>query len=122
MNALEFINDEFVSWDVTYSLNGALLNRIPVVKKLKIRELVTFRGLSGNLTRKNNPFLTSGNAGLYRFPEGTYLMDGRPYMEIAAGIENIFSFLRLDYVWRLSYRDHPGIQRSGLRFMMRLSF
>ncbi len=123
MNALEFINDQYASWDLTYSMNGALFNRLPLIKKLKIREVVTFRGLYGKLTDKNNPYVAdNNNKGLYLFPEGSHIMSNEPYMEIGAGIENIFSFLRLDYVWRLTYRDNPNIDRSGIRFMMKLSF
>ena len=44
------------------------------------------------------------------------------YMEVGVGVENIFKFLRLDYVWRLTYRDHPDIQTKGVRFSMHLTF
>lgn len=120
MNAMEFINDEYASWDLTYYLNGNLLNRIPLVKKLKAREVFCFRGLWGHLTDKNNP--ANGGEGLYLFPEGTYQMGKTPYMEVSAGVENIFKFLRLDYVWRLNYRGHADIQTKGVRCTMRLSF
>ena len=124
MNAMEFINDEYASWDITYFMNGALLNRIPLIKKLKWREVFSFRGMFGHLTDKNNPFIEGqNNDGLFLFPEGSYVMDpSTPYMEVGVGIENIFKFLRLDYVWRLTYKNHPGIQTKGVRFMMKLSF
>lgn len=120
MNALEFINDEYVSWDVTYYMNGNLLNRLPLIKRLKWREVFGFRGLWGNLTDKNNPAM--GGEGLYAFPKTTYKMSDTPYMEASVGIENIFKFLRIDYVWRLNYLDHPDIQKSGVRMTMALSF
>lgn len=120
MNAMEFISDEYASWDLTYYMNGNLLNRLPLVKKLKWREAFCFRGLWGHLTDKNNPM--NGGDGLYLFPDGSYTLGKAPYMEASVGIENIFKFLRLDYVWRLNYRDHPGIQTKGVRFMMRMSF
>lgn len=120
MNAMEFINDEYASWDLTYYMNGNLLNRLPFIKKLKWREVFCFRGLWGHLTDKNNP--ANGGKSLYLFPEGSYLMGKAPYMEASAGIENIFKFLRIDYVWRLNYRDHPDIQTKGIRCTMRLSF
>lgn len=122
MNALEFINDEYVSWDVTYYMNGNLLNRLPLIKKLKWREVFCFRGLYGHLTDKNNPTKADDKDGLYQFPDCTYAMGNTPYMEASVGIENILKFLRIDYVWRLSYRDHPGIQKSGVRMTMALSF
>ena len=118
---MEFISDEYASWDVTYFMNGLILNRLPLIKKLKWREVFSFRGMWGNLTDKNNPY-SEGNEGLYQFPEGSYTLGNTPYMEVGVGIENIFKFLRLDYVWRLTYRDHPGIQTKGVRFMMKLSF
>lgn len=120
MNAMEFINDEYASWDVTYFMNGALLNRLPLIKKLKWREVFSFRGLYGHLTKKNNPYY--GGEGLYLFPKGSYAMSNTPYMEVGVGVENIFKFLRLDYVWRLTYRDHPDIQTKGVRFSMHLTF
>lgn len=120
MNAMEFISDEYASWDLTYFMNGLLLNRLPLIKKLKWREVLAFRGMFGHLTDKNNPRFNG--EGLYLFPDGSYTLDKTPYMEASVGVENIFKFLRLDYVWRLTYRDHPGIQTKGVRFMMKLSF
>ena len=67
MNAMEFISDEYASWDLTYYMNGNLLNRLPLVKKLKWREVFCFRGLWGHLTDKNNPM--NGGDGLYLFPD-----------------------------------------------------
>ncbi len=120
MNAMEFLNDEYASWDITYYMNGNLLNRIPLIKKLKWREVLAFRGLWGNLTDKNNPAIDGD--GLYRFPDNSFTLGKEPYMEASVGIENIFKFLRLDYVWRLNYRDNPGIQERGVRFRMKMSF
>ena len=120
MNPLEFINDEYASWDLTYYMNGNLLNRIPLIKKLRWREVFCFRGLLGNLTDKNTPSLN--DKGLFAFPEGTYQMGKKPYMEASVGIENIFNAIRVDYVWRLNYLDHPGIQKNGIRATVMLSF
>ena len=122
MNALEFINDEYLSWDVTYYMNGNLLNRLPLIKKLKWREVFCFRGLYGHLTDKNNPMKNGDADGLFRFPSYTHLMGNTPYMEASVGIENIFKFLRIDYVWRLSYRNLENIQKSGVRMTIELSF
>ena len=120
MNPLEFINDEYASWDLTYYMNGNLLNRIPFIKKLRWREVFCFRGLWGNLTEKNNP--EKNNEGLYVFPKGTYQMGKAPYMEASIGIENIFNAVRIDYVWRLNYLNHSGIQKSGIRATIALTF
>ena len=119
MNAMEFMNDAYASWDVTYFMNGFLLNRVPLLKKLKWREVLSCRGLYGHLSDKNNPELSEG---LFQFPLGGQLMGHKPYVEVGVGIENIFKVLRLDYVWRLTYRDMPHIDKSGLRISLHMTF
>lgn len=121
MNPMEFINDSYASWDITYWANGAILNYIPLIKKLKLRESFSFRGLWGHLSDRNNPEL---DPSLMRFPEiaNTVKMSNTPYMEVGVGLDNIFRILRLDYVWRLTYRDLPGISRSGLRLALHFTF
>lgn len=121
MNPMEFINDSYVSWDLTYWANGAILNYIPLLKKLKLREAFSFRGLSGKLSRRNNP---DYNPDLYRFPVGGHTVDmnWRPYMEVGVGLDNIFKCLRLDYVWRISYLGQPDIDRRGLRVAFHMTF
>ena len=119
MNAMEFVTDQYVSWYLTYYLKGWILNRIPVVKWLKLREVVSFSGVYGNLTDKNNPDLTPG---LFRLPDGTMEMGNTPYMEFSVGLENILKVLRVDYYRRLSYLDNPGIKKGGFRIALRFSF
>lgn len=121
LNPMEFAMDQYASWDLTWHLNGLILNRIPFVKKARLREIFTFKGFAGHLSRKNNP---EYNGNLFRFPEEarTQPMGSMPYMEIGVGIDNIFTLLRIDYVWRLSYLGRPGIDRSGLRFSLNFNF
>ena len=120
MDPMEFINDRYVSWEMTYFWNGWLFNRLPLIKKLQLREVTSFRGWYGDLSPKNNPYIYG--AGLYQFPANTHFIDKKPYMEIGAGVENIFKLFRLEYVWRLSYRDHPGVPNGGLRVKIQFSF
>lgn len=121
LNPMEFAMDEYVSLDLNYNMNGLIFNRLPLIKKLKLREVFTFKGFAGHLTKKNNP---EYNSNLFRFPEGagTKAMGNTPYMEIGVGIDNILTFLRLDYIWRLTYRDTPGAPNSGLRFSLHFAF
>lgn len=122
MNPMEFVCSTYASWDFTYWANGAIFNYIPYLKKLKLREVFAFRGYWGTLSRDCNPL---HNQSLLMFPLGagvTRLSHG-PYMEASVGIENIFKVLRLDYVWRLNYRDVPyKIDRSGLRLAVHVTF
>ena len=121
MNAFEFANDQYLSWDLTYWANGAIFNRIPLLKYLKLREVFSFRGLYGKLSDQNNP---EYNDMLFRFPENTNCkpMEKRPYMELGVGLDNIFTILRLDYVWRLTYRETPGVDKNGLRIQLHFTF
>lgn len=121
LNPMEFAMDKFASIDLSYYMNGLIFNRIPYVKKLKLREIFTFKGFMGGLSRKNNPEFEKD---LYQFPSdaSTTPMGKKPYMEIGAGIDNIFTILRVDYIWRLTYRDRPGIDKSGLRISLHFSF
>lgn len=121
LNPMEFAMDKFASIDLSYYMNGLIFNRIPYVKKLKLREIFTFKGFMGGLSRKNNPEFEKD---LYQFPSdaSTTPMGKKPYMEIGAGIDNIFTILRVDYIWRLTYRDKPGIDKSGLRISLHFSF
>ncbi|MDE6299933.1 MAG: DUF5686 and carboxypeptidase regulatory-like domain-containing protein [Muribaculaceae bacterium] len=121
MNTMEFANDKYCSLDLSYYGLGILFNHVPLIKKLKLREVITFKGLMGGLSRKNNP---EYNKDIYEFPEfaQSRVMGKTPYMEIGAGIDNILMFLRVDYVWRLTYRDTPGCSKSGLRVSLHFSF
>lgn len=122
MNPLEFINDSSVSWFLTYWANGAILNYIPYLKKLKLREVFSFSGLYGHLSRRNDP---SFNKSLFVFPDDVTVreMTDGPYMEASVGLDNIFRCLRVDYVWRLSYRRAAyEIDRSGLRIAVHVTF
>ena len=122
MNMMEFANDKYASINITYFMKGYLINLIPYIRKTHLRELITFMALWGGLSKRNNPDL---NSDLFQFPlnNETYTMKGaKPYMEIGVGLDNIFSVLRLDYIWRLSYLNHPGINKSGLRVSLHFSF
>ena len=127
INNMEFLNDRFASVSLSYDMNGKLFNRIPLLKKLKWREMFRFRALWGTLTDKNNPF-KSDNPELFLFPmrDGKYtshVMDPKiPYMEASVGIYNIFKLLHVEYVHRLTYRDNPDINKWGIRFMVVMVF
>lgn len=125
INNMEFLNDRYASLDVSWDLNGKLFNRIPLLKKLKWREWLGIKCLWGTLTDKNNPTLAA-NAGdhtLMEFPEGSYIMDSKhPYIELIAGIHNIFKIIHIQYVHRLNYNHLPTATKNGVRLMVRLTF
>ena len=124
MNAMEFFNDEYASWDLTYYMNGVIFNRLPLIKKLNWREVIGFKGMYGNLSEKNRPDNLNTGA-LYKFPyedETYHYLEKTPYMELSVGVENIFRVLRIDYVRRLTYRNYPGIDKDGVRLQLHVQF
>ena len=123
---MEFLNDRYASLSLTYDLNGKLFNRLPLIKKLKWREMFKVKGMWGTLTDKNNPF-KSNNPDLFLFPMRngrftSHVMDNTPYVEVSAGIYNIFKLLHIEYVRRLTYTDLPGTRKGGIRFMIMMIF
>ncbi len=126
INNMEFLNDRYASLNLSYDMNGKLFNRLPLIKKLKWREMFRIRGLWGTLTDKNNPY-KSNNPDLFLFPmrDGvptSHVMSKTPYVEASVGIYNIFKLLHIEYVRRLTYTDIPGVKKGGIRFMILMIF
>ena len=83
-------------------LGGFFLGRIPLLKRLKWREVVTCKGVWGSLSEQNDGSLPATQAPLL-FPIGMGSVE-KPYFEAGFGVENIFRMVRVDCVWRLSHR------------------
>ena len=125
INNMEFPTDRFLSGQVNWDMNGKILNRIPLLRKLKWREWIGFRVLWGELSDKNNPYKDHniGNPILMYFPEGSYVIDPkRPYMELSLGLHNIFKIIHVEYIRRLNYNELPTAHKHGIRFMVRATF
>ena len=126
INNMEFLNDRYASLALSYDMNGKLFNRIPLLKKLKWREMFRVRGLWGTLTDKNNPYKNL-DSDLFLFPmrggsPTSYVMNKTPYVEASVGIYNIFKLLHIEYVRRLTYTNIPGVKKDGIRFMILMIF
>ena len=125
INTMEFANDRYVSLMLAWDMNGKILNRIPLAKKLYWREYLGLRMLWGDLSDKNNPYLpeNAGNPRLMYFPEGMNIMTpNRPYAEMVIGVHNIFKFFRVEWVKRLTYKDLPSAPHWGIRYGVSLTF
>lgn len=130
---MEFLNDRYISLLVNWSFDGKILNRIPLLKKMKLREYVGFKMLYGHLSDKNNPYINTTSNDIFRFPtrDGrptSFVMGKKPYMELSVGVSNIFKVLTVQYVRRLNYNDMPDIyggdklKKNGVRFAVDFKF
>lgn len=110
MNYLEFASDRYVSVQLEQHFEGLLFNKIPGVRKAKLRELIFGKMYYGTLLPENNE-------STYVFPDGLAPMK-EPYFEAGFGIENILKIARVDFIWRINYREQPDI----LKFIVKPSF
>ncbi len=125
MNFLEFVSDQYVALYFEHHFNGFIFNKIPLIKKLKWRAIISFKGIYGGVTNKNNPEVTPG---LMLFPTDadsnptTFTLQNDPYMEASVGIGNILKFFRVDLVKRITYLNNPNVQKYGVRVRFRFDF
>ncbi len=112
MNYFEFISDRWATAQVEHNFGGLFFNRIPVLRRLKWRELVTAKVLLGSLSTANRALLRETNGPTV---EGAFMALNRtPYVEVGYGIDNILKVLRVDAIHRLSYRNRSEMAVSQL--------
>lgn len=124
MNVEEFVTDHDLGLNIDHYFNGFFFNKIPLLKKLRLREVITAKILFGGLRKENNP---AYNTDQMLFPTtngvtSTFSLNGNPYLEAGFGIYNIFSFLRIDFVERFTYLNNPGISHFGVLFSSNFNF
>ena len=122
MKDWEFLSDRQIFWSAAWDMNGKLLNRIPLLKKLKWREYIAVKGVWGDLTKKNDPSRNVNDDVIFQFPTNSYTFGKTPYWEVVAGVHNIFKFFAIDYVRRLNYLDHANVDKWGIRMGFLMSF
>jgi hypothetical protein len=125
MNFFEFITDQSAFFKMEHHFNGAIFNRIPLMKKLKWREFAEGRAVLGTLSQKNIDLIPNkdsyGNAVSPIYNQ----INREPYVEVAYGIENIFKVLQVVAVHRLTHLHNPNnpkAPRFGLKVGLSVSF
>ena len=127
MNFLEFVSDQYVSLYVDHSFNGFFLNKVPFLKRLKFREIVTFKALFGSVSHQNQPTVDNK---LFALPYEinpqtrsrdllTFYPDKRPYIEAGIGLSNILKIFRIDLIRRFTYINNPHVESTGFRIQFR---
>lgn len=125
MNFLEFASDQYTSVMIDHCFNGFFLNKVPLVKRMKLREMLSCKILYGDISSNNNP---NNNSSLYKLPKEmdgtpiTYTLGSKPYIEGSVGISNLFKFFRVDLVKRFTYLDNPHVTPLGVRVRFKIDF
>lgn len=110
MNYLEFVSDEHVSLMLEHHFEGFFLNKVPLLRRLKLREFIIGKAFYGTLRTENRtgPYLLSKGSGALT----------TPYYEFGFGIENILKLARVDFIWRTDHLGAPDV----LPFIVKPSF
>lgn len=124
MNFLEFVNDHYAALNIDHYFNGFIFNKIPLLKKAKLREVITAKFLYGGIRDENNPDKTPDQL---KFPvtngaTSTFSLSQRPYIEASIGIANILKIFRVDLVKRFTYLDHSNVPQWGIRGRFKFDF
>jgi hypothetical protein len=114
MKYYEFASDQYASVGMFHHFEGLLFNKVPLLKKLKWREVVTCKALWGSVNDKNRKTLI--------FPNTLNALGNEPYVEVSAGVENIFKVFRIDALWRSTYLRERSIENFGVKFGFQLAF
>jgi hypothetical protein len=119
MNRYEYLHDRYAGINIEHNFGNGLFRFIPGVRKLKFRQFWSVKALWGGLSEENRQFNMPDTAE-YKFET----LNGKTYLEVGTGIDNIFKLFRLDLVWRVLPRPLPpeNVKRFGVFFSFRLSF
>jgi len=100
MTYFEFASNQYASLFLDHHLDGFILNKIPILKKAKWREVFSMHGVVGNLEEKYKREMI--------LPQGLHDVS-KPYIECSVGLENIFKVVRIDYIWRVThFAENPN--------------
>ncbi|NOY48340.1 MAG: carboxypeptidase-like regulatory domain-containing protein [Chlorobi bacterium] len=102
----EFVSDRYASLHLQHNFNGRLFSRIPFLRKFNLREIVSVRGVWGDISDTNRALNASGL--IYQAP------NDKVYWEYSLGVGNIFKIFRLDFNFRGNYLDTPGARKFGI--------
>ncbi|MCF6306380.1 MAG: DUF5686 family protein [Flavobacteriaceae bacterium] len=113
----EFVSDTYASFHLKHNFGGRLFGRVPMLRKLNLREIVGFRAVYGELSEANN----SINVGIDGLPI-RYLSPNDIYWEWSAGIGNIFKIFAIEFNFRGNYKEIPGARNFGVTGRFSFSF
>lgn len=124
-NSMEFVADQFVKTAYHHQLQGYIFNKIPLIKKLRLREIFGAQLFYGTLSDLNNPYISDRVIMFDKNNDGqvfTHALNSRPYVEGYAGLDNILRILRVQYMFRVNYLHNPNVTRDRIRVVLNINF
>lgn len=117
MNRWEYISDQYGGINLEHNIGNGLFRFIPITRKLKFRQFWNAKVLWGSLSDANKQLNFTNGAAFQS-------LDGKTYMELGTGVDNILKVFRLDFIWRVLPRPLPveRVRRFGVFGSFRLSF
>jgi len=118
MDFFEFISDRYVTALIENHWDGFFLDRIPLVRKAKMRLVTGARGAIG--------WIGDRHLQEMYLPSFTRQFDNIPYVEVSMGLENILKVGRVDVFWRLTHTAPnvpiQNIANFGIRARYAINF
>ncbi len=111
-----FVADLYANLHLSLNGKGVLLSKIPLVKKLNLRESLSFKAFWGGLVGDHSNGI--------EIPQYLKAPFNEPYMEMGFGITNIFKVLRVEYITRINSGNqfNKVSAKHGLRLRLEVSF
>lgn len=125
MNRFEYYSDTYAGFQIEHNIEKKLTNLIPILRKTKIRQFWNLKGVWGNMNASNKAFNRT-EFGPYQLRS----LRDHTYLEFGTGLDNIFKFFRVDFVWR-SAPPYPAnytpsrmqpVQNFGVFGSMKIQF
>jgi hypothetical protein len=118
MNRYEYISDKYAGFNIEHNIGNGLFKYIPITRKLKFRQFWSAKGLIGSMSKENYALNVNNPYNSFQ------TLNGKTYIEVGTGVDNILKVFRIDFVWRLTPRPLPPeqIKRFGIFGSFRLAF
>lgn len=108
----DFVTDTYASVHLEHNFNGRVFSKIPLLKKLNLREIVGLRGAWGELSQDN--INLDANTPNFILTETYGAPNDKIYWEYSLGVGNIFKVFRIDFNFRGNYFEVPNARKFGV--------
>lgn len=111
MSRFEYLSDQYAGFNIQHNIGSGLFRYIKFTRKLKLRQFWEAKGIIGNLSDANKQMNFVANSPFQS-------LNGKPYLELGTGIDNILKFFSVDFLWRVLPQPLPDIksERFGVFF------